>query len=102
MARGLHYRLPDFACSHVKEIPMNAQNIREHMDVIGSCGNKLGRVDHVEGGSIKLTRDSSDDGRHHFVPMEWVGRVDQHVHLNKDCGEARRAWSEAPVGAGAG
>ena len=23
--------------------------IREHMDVYGSCGNKLGRVDHVQG-----------------------------------------------------
>src|SRR5688500_7827055 len=36
--------------------------IRERMDVIGSCGNKLGVVDHVEGGSIKLTRKDSADG----------------------------------------
>ena len=28
-------------------------DIREHMDVIGSCGNKLGKVDHVEGSQIK-------------------------------------------------
>jgi hypothetical protein len=81
---------------------MNVQNIREHMDVIGSCGNKLGRVDRVEGGSIKLTKDSTPDGQHHYLPLDWVDRVDQQVHLNKDCGEAKREWNAAPVGAGAG
>jgi hypothetical protein len=66
--------------------------IREHMDVIGSCGNKLGKVDHVEGGSIKLTRHDSPDGVHHFIPTSWVTRVDDKVHLNKTCGEAAREW----------
>jgi hypothetical protein len=81
---------------------MNAQNIREHMDVIGSCGNKLGRVDRVEGRSNQLTRDSAPDGQHLYLPLDWVDRVDQQVHLNKDCGEARWEWNAAPVGAGAG
>jgi hypothetical protein len=31
-----------------------ASDIREHMDVVGSCGNMLGRVDHVEGSNIKV------------------------------------------------
>ena len=75
-------------------------NIKEHMDVIGSCGNKLGRVDGVEGSSIKLTKDGAPDNRHHYVPMDWVDHVDQHVHLNKDCGKAKREWQDAPVGAG--
>jgi hypothetical protein len=66
--------------------------IREHMDVIGSCGNKLGKVDHVEGGSIKLTRHDSPDGVHHFIPTSWVTRVDDKVHLNKTCSEAAREW----------
>jgi hypothetical protein len=66
--------------------------IREHMDVIGSCGNKLGKVDHVEGGSIKLTRNDSPDGLHHFIPTSWVTRVDDKVHLSKNCGEAKREW----------
>jgi len=48
--------------------------IREHMDVIGSCGNKLGKVDHVEGGTIKLTKNDSPDGLHHLIPMSWVQR----------------------------
>jgi len=72
--------------------------IKEHMDVIGSCGNKLGEVDRVEGGSIKLTRKDSPDNQHHFIPMDWVDHVDSHVHLNKDCGEAKRDWNSAPLG----
>jgi hypothetical protein len=67
----------------------------EHMDVIGSCGNKLGRVDHVEGDRIKLTKNDSPDGQHHFIPASWVSRVDSHVHLNKNCGAARREWQTA-------
>jgi hypothetical protein len=74
--------------------------IRERMDVIGSCGNKLGVVDHVEGGSIKLTRKDSADGEHHFIPTSWVDHVDSHVHLNKNCGEAKREWTSAPMGTG--
>lgn len=68
------------------------RGVAERMDVIGSCGNKLGVVDHVEGGQIKLTRKDSDDGQHHLIPMSWVDHVDSHVHLNKNCGEAKREW----------
>jgi hypothetical protein len=74
----------------------NASNIREHMPVIGSCGNKLGDVDRVEGDSIKLTKGSSPDGQHHFIPSKWVEKVDDAVRLNKDCGEAKREWKSAP------
>jgi hypothetical protein len=70
-------------------------DIREHMDVIGSCGNKLGRVDHVEGSHIKLTKNDSPDGMHHLIPMSWVTKVDKSVHLNKSCGEAAREWQPA-------
>ncbi|HVK12240.1 MAG TPA: DUF2171 domain-containing protein [Gemmataceae bacterium] len=79
---------------------LGTAKIRERMDVIGSCGNKLGVVDHIEGGAIKLTRKDSPDGEHHFIPMSWVDHVDSHVHLNKNCGEARQSWMSAPMGAG--
>lgn len=74
--------------------------IKEKMDVIGSCGTKLGVVDHVEGGAIKLTRQDSPDGQHHFVPLAWVDHVDSHVHLSKNCGEAKQQWNVAPATAG--
>lgn len=69
--------------------------VQEHMQVIGSCGNQLGVVDHVMGDTIKLTRKDSADGLHHTIPTSWVARVDSHVHLNKDCGAAKAEWGTA-------
>jgi hypothetical protein len=77
-------------------------NIREHMEVFGSCGNRLGVVDGVEGHSIKLTRQDSPDGEHHYLPLDWVERVDEQVHLNKDCAAARREWRSEAIGVAAG
>jgi hypothetical protein len=78
--------------SSSRDTTTSTSDIREHMDVIGSCGNKLGRVDHVEGSQLKLTRNDSPDGMHHLIPMSWVTQVDDQVHLNKSCGEAAREW----------
>lgn len=40
-------------------------NIREHMEVIASCGKHVGVVDHVEGNSVKLTKsDPTAAGQH--------------------------------------
>src|ERR1700755_837670 len=36
-------------------------DIKEHMDVYASCGTKVGRVDHVKGDQIKLTKNDSPD-----------------------------------------
>ena len=68
---------------------MSTADIREHMDVFGSCGNKLGKVDHVEGSQIKLTKNDSPDGMHHLIPMSWVKQVDEHVHLSKTSARPR-------------
>jgi hypothetical protein len=73
----------------------SAADIREHMEVYGSCGNMLGKVDHVEGDKIKLTKNDSPDGRHHLIPMSWVAKVHDHIHLNKNCGEATAEWQDA-------
>ncbi len=66
--------------------------IKEHMDVIASCGNKVGVVDAVEADSIKLTRKDSPDDQHHFIPQNWIARVDGEVHLNKNSKEAVSGW----------
>ena len=39
--------------------------IRDGMDVIASCGKKVGVVDRVESGTIKLTKRDSPDDQHH-------------------------------------
>jgi hypothetical protein len=70
-------------------------DIREHMEVYASCGNFVGKVDRVEGQRIKLTKTDSPDGRHHVIPMNWVAKVHDHVHLNKDHAEVERDWEPA-------
>jgi hypothetical protein len=78
------------------------EKIRDHMDVICSCGGRLGTVDHVEGDAIKLTRnDPEAGGRHHWIPLEWVDHVDHQVHLNRNSMDAERDWEEEVVPLGA-
>jgi hypothetical protein len=63
---------------------MDVSKIQEHMDVIDSDGNMIGKVDHLEGeDKIKLTKSSSPDGLHHYVPVTWVDHIDSSVHLKK-------------------
>ena len=73
---------------------------KEHMDIIASCGKKLGVVAHVGGGAIKLTKQDSPDGKHRFIPVEWVERVDSHVHLKKNSMEAEQYWKFAATACG--
>ena len=73
-----------------------ASSIVEHMPVLGSDGTHLGTVDHLDGGNrIKLTKNDSPDGQHHFIPMEWVDHVDTHVHLKRSASEAQKTWTAA-------
>jgi len=68
--------------------------IEEHMDVVGSCGGHVGRVDHVEGDAIKLTRDSDPHGKghHHMVPLgEVEGVHNGKVVLTRDAASAKQS-----------
>lgn len=84
------------AADYVKEhTGLGAENefgIREKMDVIASCGTKIGVVDHVNDGAIKLTRKDSPDGEHHFIPTAWVESVGTAVHLNRNSMVAKNEW----------
>jgi len=71
---------------------VGVSGIKERMNVVGCCGNKVGVVDHVEGQTIKLTKNDSPDGQHHYIPFGWVDHVDTHVHLKKNHMDAQRAW----------
>lgn len=67
-------------------------DIKHHQDVYASCGTWVGKVDHVEGNNIKLTKNDSPDGRHHLIPMSWVAKVHDHIHLDRDHIEVQRGW----------
>ena len=58
--------------------------IREHMEVVGSDGGHVGRVDHVIGQDIELAKLDLGGGlKHHLIPLSWVDQVaDEKVHLN--------------------
>jgi hypothetical protein len=73
---------------------MNASDIQEHMTIVGSCGNPVGTVDHVQGDHIKLTRSSDPhhQGHHHFLPLSHVKGVEEgKVVLNVNSEEAKKA-----------
>ncbi len=68
--------------------------IREHMPVVCSNGKQFGTVDGVDSDSIKLTKD--DQGQHHWIPMAWVTRVDDQVHVDRPGDQAMREWLTSP------
>ena len=70
-------------------------NIKEHMEVLGSDGGFVGKVDHLEGSEIKLTKGSDKSGQHHFIPLDWVANVDAKVHLSKAARDAKTEWRAA-------
>jgi len=76
--------------------------IHEHMDVVASCGKTIGKVDCIEGNAIKLTKNDSPDGLHHFIPLAWIDRVDSHVHLTKNSTETEAGWKADAASCGCG
>lgn len=71
-----------------------ASEIHEHMEVIGSDGGHVGKVDHLVGDEIELAKLDLGAGlKHHMVPMSWVDRVeDDKVWLNRTKEAAKAAW----------
>jgi hypothetical protein len=74
----------------------DASQIREHMEVLGSDGRHVGRVDKVMGAEIELTKlDIAAGLKHHMIPLSWVDYVDsEDVHLNLTKDAAKAAWRE--------
>jgi hypothetical protein len=70
--------------------------IHEHMEVVGSDGGHVGRVDHVQGQEIELSRfDWAAGIKHHMIPMSWVDHVEEGaVCLNITKDAAQTAWRE--------
>lgn len=73
--------------------------IREHMEVIGADGVRVGTVDHVDGDRIKLTKDSSGqgshEGHHHYISLGLVAGVDgDTVRLSANADVASELFAE--------
>ncbi len=70
--------------------------IREHMEVVGSDGGHVGRVDHILGEDIELAKLDLGAGlKHHLIPLDWVERVEgDTVCLNRTKDTAKAQWRE--------
>jgi len=66
-------------------------SIREHMDVVGSDGETVGKVDKVHGDHIVLTKSDSDDNRHHAIDCSMIDTIEgDQVRLNATAEEAKK------------
>lgn len=70
--------------------------IVRHMDVVGSDGGHVGRVDHVVGDEIELTKVDLTAGlKHHMIPVSWVDHVeDDTLCLNRTKDAVKASWRE--------
>ena len=75
---------------------INISEIREHMEVVGSDGGHVGKVDHVMGEEIELAKFDMGAGfRHHLIPITWVETIqDDKLRLTMTKDEAKASWKE--------
>jgi hypothetical protein len=67
--------------------------VSEPMEVVGSDGGHVGKVDKVRGDRIILAKSDPDAGGiHHSVPCGWVESVDDKVTLNRTADAAMHGW----------
>lgn len=70
-------------------------DIKPQMPVVCSEGGQFATVDHMDADNrtIKLSKD--DSGKHHFIPVAWVTKVDDAVHIDRPGRQAMREWTTA-------
>lgn len=67
--------------------------VSEHMEVVGSDGTHVGKVDKVGSDRIILAKSDPDaGGMHHSIPCGWVESVEDKVVLNRTSASAMEAW----------
>ncbi len=85
--------MSEFTSTTAAEAGRNGKSsaILTRMQVLDSRGNRIGYVDRLlPTDEIRLTRQHSPDGLHHYIPLDWVAEVDGRVRLNKCCAEIYR------------
>jgi hypothetical protein len=71
-------------------------SIREHMEVVGSDGETIGKVDKVHGDHIILTKSDSPDNRHHAIDCSMIQSIEgDQVRLDMPAEEAKSRWEDS-------
>ena len=78
---------------------IDASQIGEHFEVVGSDGQHVGTVDHVRGEKIELTKKDIDaGGHHHMIPIDWASSVAGNtVTLSISAREAMERWERKGI-----
>jgi hypothetical protein len=73
------------------------KQIKEHMEVVGSDGEHVGKVDSCDSDRIKLAKnDPAANGQHHYIDLSQVERVEGNkLCLSVPAEEAMRNWQPA-------
>ena len=75
--------------------PVEASQIKANTKVMCSQDGQLGVVEGMDGkNSVKLKQDAK--GVSHYIPLKWVTRVDDTIHLDRPGAQAMREWTTAP------
>jgi hypothetical protein len=66
------------------------------MEVVGSDGGHVGKVDKLLGAEIELAKlDFGSGFKHHLIPVTWVDHIEKDkVFLNMTKDAAKSAWTE--------
>ncbi len=71
---------------------ISGNQINPDAPVVCSKNGQFATVDHMEGSdTIKLKKDKN--GQHHFIPLSWVTKVDDKVHIGRPGDQAMKEWS---------
>jgi hypothetical protein len=72
---------------------LNIGSIKSHMPVVCSEGGQFATVDHMasDNRTIKLSKDANGD--HHYIPISWVTKIDEAVHIDRPGQRAMGEWT---------
>lgn len=74
---------------------ISSNKITPDAPVVCSKNGQFATVDHMEGSdTIKLKKDKQ--GQHHYIPLSWVTKVDDEVHVDRPGAQAMKEWSTSP------
>jgi hypothetical protein len=85
-----------------KRVPLegntdSARHIQENMEVVGSDGEHVGTIDHIESadGIVLTGDDPKAGGKPRLISVAWVDYVDSKVHLNRPSRKVVSEWRVA-------